>query len=109
MAAAQRAMEHPDCGEVLYGRLNEYRSERGENAFTILCMRDARYTFNLVFNTSDLEEVEVDPEEEDSSANLQRLRSLLGEMPASVRSSSADEAAATQETEILNTAPPEIF
>jgi len=86
VAAAERALVNPECAEVLYGRLNEYRTENEETAFTILCMRDPRYTFNLVFNASGLEASEGGREDVSNTEDLRRLRELLGDIPASVRS-----------------------
>jgi hypothetical protein len=105
VAAAYRALEDPDCEEVLYGRLNEFRSENDETAFTILCMRDPRYTFNLVFNASDLEPAGTTQETVSNTEDLQRLRALLGDIPASVRPGSGEEAAEEPD----ETEPPEIF
>lgn len=108
VAAAHRALQDPDCAEVLYGRLNEFRSENDETAFTILCMRDPRYTFNLVFNASDLEPAGNTQETVSNTEDLQRLRALLGDIPASVRSGSDEEAPEVPE-EPVDTTPPVIF
>ncbi len=109
VAAAHQALEDPDCTEVLYGRLNEYRSENDETAFTILCMRDPRYTFNLVFNASDLEPFEQEQETVSNTEDLQRLRALLGDIPASVRSGSEDDSAQQSPEESQDTTPPVLF
>jgi len=81
-AAAYKALENPDCNDVLYGRLNEYRTEHVGTAFTILCMKDARTTFNLVFYASELGDVAMPVNNRDndaSRAELERLRQMLGQ------------------------------
>lgn len=62
--AVDLAMENPDCTDVLYARLNEYRTTYEEPTFTILCKKDARTTYNRVVPIS-----EVDP---DYFAKIQR-------------------------------------
>lgn len=82
-AAAYKALEHPDCNDVLYGRLNEYRTENVATAFTILCMKDARTTFNQVFYATELDDVVVPAarprDTETTRAELERLRQMLGQ------------------------------
>lgn len=96
LAAAHRALEHPDCAEVLYGGLNEFRTEREGTSFTIMCIKDARTTFNQIFFQSDLPSasapfaaapVAADPfaaapvapvDESAAREELDRLRNLLG-------------------------------
>jgi len=109
VAAAHQALLDPDCAEVLYGRLNEYRTENDETAFTILCMRDARYTFNLVFNASDLAPADTEQEVVSNAEDLQRLRALLGDIPASVRSGNTDGDAEQTPEEPEDTTPPVLF
>lgn len=109
VAAAERALEDNECAEVLYGRVNEYRTENDETAFTILCMRDPRYTFNLVFNASDLEPSDSDTEVVSNTADLERLRSLLGEIPARVRSGDDDMESEQEAEEPEDTTPPVLF
>lgn len=77
--AARQALEHPDCQDVLYGSLNEFRSERGGTSFTILCMRDARSTFNLVFEADDLKSSEElnNPADLRPREELERLRQMM--------------------------------
>jgi hypothetical protein len=53
--AVLESMENPDCAEVMYARLNEYRTQTAEPAFTILCRKDYRTTFNLVYLISQLD------------------------------------------------------
>lgn len=77
--AARQALQHADCNEVLYGSLNEFKTERIGTSFTILCMKDARTTFNQVFFADDLkseEELTV-AEEPDGSEELERLRQMM--------------------------------
>tara|TARA_R100001039_G_C1849608_1_gene109692 strand:- start:1015 stop:1500 length:486 start_codon:yes stop_codon:yes gene_type:complete len=109
LAAAHKALEDPDCAEVLYGRLNEYRSENDETAFTILCMRDPRYTFNLVFSASMLEPAEAEEEVVSNTEDLERLRALLGDIPASVRSGADQSEAQQTPDEPQDTSPPVVF
>ena len=80
--AAELALSDPDCNQVLYGRLNEYRTENGdEPTMTILCQQDARTTFNLVYQASDLEAAmpaaNTEFSEDDADSNLDALRNLL--------------------------------
>lgn len=91
LTAANLALEHPDCAEVLYGALNEYRTEREGTSFTIMCIKDARTTFNQIFFASDLPgnqtqtpEGGVAPEaeierrrESERRAEIERLRQLI--------------------------------
>lgn len=81
--AGRQALQHPDCNEVLYGSLNEFKTERIGTSFTILCMKDARTTFNQVFFAADLmseEELAV-PEDNSAADELERLRRMM--MPQS--------------------------
>tara|TARA_R110001592_G_scaffold66152_1_gene202936 strand:+ start:2452 stop:2961 length:510 start_codon:yes stop_codon:yes gene_type:complete len=55
--AVNLAMEEEDCNDVLYARLNEYRTIYEEPTFTILCKKDAKTTYNRVVPIT-----EVDPE-----------------------------------------------
>lgn len=109
VAAAHQALQDPDCAEVLYGRLNEYRTENDETAFTILCMRDPRYTFNLVFNADDLKPADREQEVVSNTEDLQRLRALLGDIPASVREGSSENDAGQEAEEPEDTTPPVLF
>lgn len=108
VAAAHKALEDPDCAEVLYGRLNEFRSENDETAFTILCMRDPRYTFNLVFAASTLQPAEAE-EPVSNAEDLQRLRALLGDIPASVRAGNEQGDAQQAPEQSQDTTPPVLF
>lgn len=80
--AARRALAHPDCTQVLYGRLNEYRTEHNEPAMTILCQIDARTTFNLVFRVDELIIEDSDGSDlvfttDNAESNLETLRRAL--------------------------------
>ncbi len=79
--AARRASRDPECAEVLYGRLNNWRTEQGDPSMTILCQRDARSTFDLVYRVAELsvhEEEEIpDFSSRDAESNLETLRRLL--------------------------------
>jgi hypothetical protein len=55
--AVDLAMEDEDCTDVLYARLNEYRTTYEKPTFTILCKKDAKTTFNRVVPIT-----EVDPD-----------------------------------------------
>jgi hypothetical protein len=79
LTAANRALEHPECAEVLYGGLNEFRTEREGTSFTIMCIKDARTTFNQVFHERDLvaSEVRSPAEEAAARAEIERLRGLI--------------------------------
>lgn len=55
--AVDLALTDEDCADVLYARLNEYRTIYEEPTFTILCKRNAKSTFNRVIPIT-----EVDPD-----------------------------------------------
>lgn len=86
LRAARQALLHVECNEVLYGSLNEFRTEREGISFTILCMRDGRTTFNQVFFMEDLMSDEDITERSAAGEELERLRSLMqspdGRVPA---------------------------
>jgi len=108
--AAFRALEHSDCKEVLYGRLNEYRTENADTAFTILCMKDERTTFNLVFYASDLSSGAGQTSEADDAASreeLERLRNLLQGAPSATDNTASESQDPLTPPE--NGATPEIF
>lgn len=105
--AAERALDNPECVDVLYGRLNEYRSERGEPAFTILCLHDARTTFNLIYLASELEAAQNAPS---ISAELDHVRSLLQAPRVPTSGAAAAPGTHIQHTPVpVTTTPPEIF
>ncbi|WP_169792274.1 hypothetical protein [Pseudohongiella spirulinae] len=105
--AAELALEHPDCREVLYGRLNEFRSAQTEISFTILCMKDARSTFNQVFALADL----LDNPAADArrAARQQELEQLRGLLQPSSRPGSDNEAETEADAEQDEDSSPEIF
>lgn len=100
--AARRASRDPECEEVLYGRLNNWRTEQGDPSMTILCQRDARSTFDLVYRVAELslhdEEQIPDFSTRDAESNLETLRRLL--MSESDSGSAAESEA--EEAENLN-------
>lgn len=55
--AVDLALEDENCTDVLYARLNDYRTTYEEPTFTILCKKDAKNTFNRVVAIT-----EVDPD-----------------------------------------------
>lgn len=64
---------------MLYGGLNEFRTEREGTAFTIMCIKDARTTFNQIFHQSDLAVTGATSPVDDSvsQAEFDRLRNLM--------------------------------
>ncbi|MCB1665014.1 MAG: hypothetical protein KDI28_04505 [Pseudomonadales bacterium] len=55
--AVDMALQDENCKDILYARLNEYRTIYEEPTFTILCQKDPKTTFNRVIKIT-----EVDPE-----------------------------------------------
>lgn len=53
--AVNKAMEEETCVEVLYARLNEYRTIYEEPTFTILCQKDPKTTYNRVVKITEVE------------------------------------------------------
>ena len=109
--AAELALEHPDCQDVLYGRLNEFRSENSEISFTILCMKDARSTFNQVFALAELlDNPEADARRAARQQELEQLRNLLqpSSRPDMSGEADAEEEEAEEDDEAGEPAP-EIF
>lgn len=79
LMAMDRALEDQTCTEVLYARLNEYRTIYEEPTFTILCKKDYKTTFNKVYNIT-----EIDPdynsriaESQAAAANADNLSSAI--------------------------------
>ena len=109
ITAALRAMENPDCRDVLYGSVNEFRTENDEPTFTILCMQNPRHTFNLIFPQSILMPSvpkEVQAETREAEAQLDRLRNLL-QSEATTPDNSAQPA--VPEPVDTHQPPPEVF
>jgi hypothetical protein len=105
--AARRAARHEDCQEVLYGRLNEYRTERDEPSFTIMCMKDVRTTFDQVFFASELDGESLDePKQQPTSEELEQLRGLLQSVAPVRRAPGSENDAAEPEVDMT---PPEVF
>ncbi len=67
--AVDLALEDENCTDVLYARMNEYRTIYDEPTFTILCKKDAKSTFNRVIPIT-----EVDP---DYFAKIQQSEDAL--------------------------------
>jgi len=53
--AVNKVLEDPTCVDVLYARLNEYRTIYEEPTFTILCQKDPKTTFNRVVKITDVD------------------------------------------------------
>lgn len=109
VTAAFRAMQNPDCRDVLYGSVNEFRTENGEPTFTILCMQNPRHTFNLIFPQSILMPSvpeEVQQETREAEAQLDRLRNLLQSDATPPDNNEQLEVLEEEETE---KPPPEVF
>lgn len=53
--AVLQALADSNCVEVMYARLNEYRTRESEPTFTVLCRKDHRSTFNLIYQISSLD------------------------------------------------------
>lgn len=89
--AVDLALTDEDCTDVLYARLNEYRTIYEEPTFTILCKFNAKRTFNRVIPIT-----EVDP---DYYAKLEAGQEALN----TARNLSSDINAIRQQ--LLNSAP----
>ncbi len=114
--AVNKVMEDPACVEVLYARLNEYRTIYEEPTFTVLCQKDPKTTFNRVVKIT-----EVDPEyfdklraSADASNQAQTLnpeiealrRQLLGGGTAPEEAEAGDPADGAAATPAAPTTPP---
>lgn len=111
--AVDLAMENEDCVDVLYARLNEYRTIYEEPTFTILCKKDAKTTFNRVVPIT-----EVDPDyfakiarSEDAadtartlSPEIEALRNQLLS-PSAASNSSTPQAAPARTSNVAPSAP----
>lgn len=53
--AVAEALQDATCTEVMYARLNEYRTVYEEPTFTILCKKDYKTTFNKVYQVTELD------------------------------------------------------
>lgn len=54
--AVERSLEDEDCHEILYARLNEYRTVYDEPTFSVLCKKDYKTTYNHIYPVSELDE-----------------------------------------------------
>jgi hypothetical protein len=56
LLAAEQALKDEECAEILYARLNEYRTVYEEPTFSVLCRKDYKTTFNRVYQVSELDQ-----------------------------------------------------
>ena len=92
---------------MLYGRLNEYRTQREEPSFTIMCMKDVRTTFDQVFFASELDGESLDePRQQPTSEELEQLRGLLQSVAPNRRATGTEDESAEPEVDMT---PPEVF
>jgi hypothetical protein len=79
--AVAEALRDPTCTEVLYARLNEYRTIYEEPTFTILCKKDYKSTFNKVYHIT-----ELDPEYNNRIAQSEAASQLTQGLTAEIES-----------------------
>ncbi|MDO8272839.1 MAG: hypothetical protein Q7U82_13140 [Gammaproteobacteria bacterium] len=79
--AVVEALRDPTCTEVLYARLNEYRTIYEEPTFTILCKKDYKSTFNKVYHIT-----ELDPEYNSRIAQNEATSQLTQGLTAEIES-----------------------
>lgn len=79
--AVAEALRDSTCTEVLYARLNEYRTTYEEPTFTILCKRDYKSTFNKVYHIT-----ELDPEYNNRIAQSETTSQLTQGLTAEIES-----------------------
>lgn len=79
--AVTEALRDPTCTEVLYARLNEYRTIYEEPTFTILCKKDYKSTFNKVYHIT-----ELDPEYNNRITQNQATSQLTQGLTAEIES-----------------------
>ena len=79
--AVAEALRDPTCTEVLYARLNEYRTIYEEPTFTILCKKDYKSTFNKVYHIT-----ELDPEYNNRIAQSEATSQLTQGLTAEIES-----------------------
>jgi len=79
--AVAEALRDPSCTEVLYARLNEYRTIYEEPTFTILCKKDFKSTFNKVYQIT-----ELDPEYHNRIAQSEATAQLTQGLTAEIES-----------------------
>lgn len=104
--AVEQALKDEECAEILYARLNDYRTAYEEPTFTVLCKKDYKTTFNHVYKASDLDEfydvkvAESEAAAEHSTAlgaDIEALRQSLIAPNAAIIGSTAPAAAPTPE------------
>lgn len=112
--AVDMALQDENCKEILYARLNEYRTIYEEPTFTILCQKDPKTTFNRVIKIT-----EVDPEYFDKirasenaldtnrtlSPEIEALRQQLGAPAVPSQPAAGSPAPAAEEHNAPNTEP----
>ncbi|MDO9317774.1 MAG: hypothetical protein Q7V56_06210 [Gammaproteobacteria bacterium] len=79
--AVAEALRDTTCTEVLYARLNEYRTIYEEPTFTILCKKDYKSTFNKVYHIT-----ELDPEYNSRIAQNEATSQLTQGLTAEIES-----------------------
>lgn len=79
--AVAEALRDTTCTEVLYARLNEYRTIYEEPTFTILCKKDYKSTFNKVYHIT-----ELDPEYNNRIAQSEATSQLTQGLTAEIES-----------------------
>lgn len=79
--AVEQALEDEECAEILYARLNDYRTAYEEPTFTVLCKKDYKTTFNHVYKASDLDEF-YDVKAAESEAAADRSTALVPDIEA---------------------------
>lgn len=101
-------MSEENCKDVLYARLNEYRTTYEEPTFTILCKTDPKTTYNRVVPIT-----EVDPDyfakiqqSEDAADTARTLSPEIEALRNRLLSPSAASNSAAQQTAPQNAATP---
>ncbi len=79
--AVAEALRDTTCTEVLYARLNEYRTIYEEPTFTIFCKKDYKSTFNKVYHIT-----ELDPEYNNRIAQSEATSQLTQGLTAEIES-----------------------
>lgn len=77
--AVAEALRDTTCTEVLYARLNEYRTIYEEPTFSILCKKDYKSTFNKVYHIT-----ELDPEYNNRIAQSEATSQLTQGLTAEI-------------------------
>lgn len=104
--AVDLALTDENCTDVLYARMNEYRTIYDEPTFTILCKRDAKSTFNRVVPITEVDpdyfaKIQASDEALDTaqtlSPEIEAIRQQLVRSPAPARTPTAVPAPTVQE------------